>query len=306
MDKDVFRLIIVSIGLLVMAAIYFFDPGRRQQAQGQKPWHDHDDVYSDDSEVMEYVRGNQLADNNDSEQSQNNQEDQEFQNNESFKTSSIPTQNSIVADAIRSPEQELMNELDSADAYDDEDSQLLLDARDSDFLTPFSNEFSDKIDSDFEISESLLLPRSDPDPDATDDVETNERPTIVMLYLVNKDGVHYQGKAISDAFAKAGLRYGSMDIFYAMDFQSNKELFSVANMHEPGTFPEQMTYFETEGMILFMQPMAIDNPLEVYDKMVACADMLFVELGGEILDDKRQPVTQAYLDQQRQWLTLSS
>jgi cell division protein ZipA len=309
MDRDLFRLIIVIIGLLVMAGIYFFDPGRRQQVQGQKPWYDQDDAYSNDSDVMEYIKNVDQTDSFDTEQHSSllQQDDQDNDSEDHFSIASEQTPSKSVPESndsepTRSLEQELLSELNHADTYDDEDSQFYDTSDESELNAPFTYQLADNIDSDFEISDSLLAPLQDPDPDAENDVEIIERPTIVMLYLINTDDTPYQGKAIADAFTKAGLRYGSTDIFYAMDYQLNKELFSVANMHEPGTFPEQMTYFETEGIILFMQPMTLDNPLEVYEKMVACADVLYKELGGEILDDKRQPITQAYLDQQRKWL----
>ena len=61
MDRDILRLIILIIGLLVMAGIYYFDPGRRQKAGRGKPWYaetEDSSEYSDahESDAEEYVR----------------------------------------------------------------------------------------------------------------------------------------------------------------------------------------------------------------------------------------------------------
>ena len=210
----------------------------------------------------------------------------------------------MVISEDKNTEDNLFSDFDEIDDLGKQQRRFSDRQSDDEFFSPLSMDWAENIDSELEINAALLEPLDDPDPspEITDVTTNTERPTILMLYLVNTGDRQYQGDDISKAFAKAGLRIGSMDLFHYVDYQENKELFSVSNMREPGTFPEQMTYLETEGMILFMQPMTLSNPAETYEKMIECADTLYTELGGKILDEKRQPVTQAYLDQQRRWL----
>ncbi|MEE9411908.1 MAG: cell division protein ZipA C-terminal FtsZ-binding domain-containing protein [Methylococcales bacterium] len=371
MDRDIFRLIILIIGLLVMAGLYYFDPGRRQKSDRQKPWYAEGEDSSEfsDTDADEYVR---VVKNDDysfdekyryEEQKFEKQQEQrikrksgqyssiselvtqakpvattglkpepqpepeevepdpeivlkpvslepeafEFdvdQQLESESTAESFANNSLVISDDNNADDQLFSEFDEIDVLSKQQRRFSDSQPDEEFFSPLSKDWAENIDSELEISAALLEPLDDPDPnpEITDDTTKNERPTILMLYLVNTGDKQYQGEDISKAFEKAGLRHGSMDLFHYVDYQENKELFSVSNMQEPGTFPEQMTYLETEGIILFMQPMTLSNPAETYEKMIACADTLYTELGGNILDEKRQPVTQAYLDQQRQWL----
>lgn len=319
MDREVFRLIIVIIGLLVMAGIYYFDPGRRQQLRDGKPWKNKDEKFSDDSDSADYVRTDQRdSDQNlnivgdDSGSQANDQQfiDQEIENHKQTISETTRQQNrdSYISEISDDSQADLSSALNDAEHFDVED----LKEHDSQstgekILSPFSEELDDKVDSELEINSALLEPLADPDTDSkTDETRKEaEAPSVIMMHLVARNGAFYQGPAINDAFIKAELQYGNMEIYHYMDYQQNRELFSVANIREPGTFPEQMTYFETDGMILFMQPQTIDNPLQVFDKMVACADILFKELGGEILDDKQQPISKEYLEQQRYWLKAS-
>ncbi len=308
MDRDVFRLIILAIGLLIMAGIYFFDSSRRAQTRDQKSWDENLDDYSSESEIMEYVRKVDRDDNDYNHSEDKTENPQPILkgrvSNEDDDSQSPHYQTNTQAEneSYRSAEAALITSLNDTVDLDDEEIEF---SGSGEFLSPFADdELSAKVDTELEINAALLEPLADPDkdPEAAYESDTDQPPSIILLHLVATEGSLYQGNVLSEAFTKADLRHGSMEIFHFVDYQKNQELFSVANIREPGTFPEQMTYFETDGMILFMQPVAVENPLQVFDKMVECADILFKELGGEILDDKRQPITQSYLQEQRKWL----
>ncbi|HFD11937.1 MAG TPA: hypothetical protein ENJ32_05665 [Crenotrichaceae bacterium] len=317
MDREVFRLIILIIGLLVMAGIYLFDPGRRQQAREKKPWHEEGDGCSSDSEIMEYVRTvNRDEDqlNFDEDLSERDDSDVQLQDLKTVvQKQAVHYQNSSVTvsqtdaqaanKSVSTAEAELISALNESEAPDDEDGRLFTEGE---LLSPFSSKFEAELDSELEINASLLEPLADPDTAANQDQgESEKAPSIILLHLVAEDGTMYPGQAINNAFRKAELHYGSMEIYHYRDQQHNQDLFSAANIREPGTFPEQMDRFETDGIILFMQPMTVENPLQVFDKMVVCADTLFTELGGKMLDEKRLPITKRYLEQQRRWLLLN-
>jgi len=294
---------------LVMAGIYYFDPGRRQQAQAKKNWQNVDDRFPNDADMTSYVKTVHRDDTDEQSQhvqARNQQTDDAFDDETAAVSESLNQTHGGVhsSELVNGSNSESAATLQSSEAFDGKDEQTA----ETELASPFNDGFDAKVDSELEINAALLEPLDDPDKDAENasgENEATEAPSIIMLHLVATDGLPYQGKVISDAFMKASLRYGSMEIYHYVDAQQDRELFSVANIREPGTFPEQMSYFETDGMILFMQPQAVDNPLQVFDMMVACADTLFKELGGEILNDQHQPVTQDYLEQHRRWLTSS-
>ena len=334
MDRDVFRLVILIIGLLIMAGIYYFDSGRRQKTAGHKSWYEDNEDSTDYPDSEEYVRvvSNDSYASDDQQLYEEQEDDEEpekpvrttFGQNSTISelVQKTPHQTNLTTDPdselgsqseafetnpIDVSEDKLVSGLNTIDDTPDQERRFSDRLSDEEFFSPLSMEWDDNVDTELEINAALLEPLNDPDPspDIIKDTDKPERPSILMLYLVNNGEIPYQGKELGQAFSKAGLKYGSMDLYHYLDYQLNQELFSVSNMREPGTFPEQMNYLEVEGVILFMQPMTLSNPAEVYEKMIVCADTLYTELGGEILDDKGQQINQAYLDEQRRWLASS-
>ncbi|MEE9345425.1 MAG: cell division protein ZipA C-terminal FtsZ-binding domain-containing protein [Methylococcales bacterium] len=321
MDRDIFRLIILIIGLLVMAGIYYFDSSRRLKTERQKPWYAESEDSSEYPDSEEYVRvvSNDSDGSDDQQLSENLENDQEQEKSfrkkigqyssiselvQQSQTNQKTDPESFVTNPIDVSEDKAVSALNDTNEIGGEGIRFSDRHSDDDLFSPLSMEWDESIDSELEINAALLKPLGDPDYnlEITKDTDGPARPSILMLYLVNTGEVPYQGKDIGQAFEKAGLKYGSMDLYHYTDYKLNQELFSVSNMREPGTFPEQMDYLEVEGIILFMQPMTLSNPAEVYEKMIVCADTLYTELGGEILDDKGQQINQAYLDEQRRWL----
>ncbi|MCH9697838.1 MAG: cell division protein ZipA C-terminal FtsZ-binding domain-containing protein [Gammaproteobacteria bacterium] len=326
MDRELFRLIIIVIGLIVMALIYYFDPGRRR---GQPPDQDETsaDYLSDSSQTEEcteqealnstdYVH-NAHVDNdhypdlefNHQDFSIEGQVDDELiahtyaaQDPSHFEVSSFSRQEQS-EDHSDHARDELIAALN--DETVDLDDEELENYKNKEYLAPFNDsEGQTIIDSQSEIEAALKEPKPDPDrdPESFNSAKHEQLPSVIVLHLLAPSDSSYQGSALTDVFAKAGLRYGSMDIYHYYDYQKKQEMFSVANLREPGTIPEQMTYFESDGLSLFMQPDTLENPLLVFDKMVECADVLYQDLGGKMLDDKHQPVTQEYLSKLRNWL----
>ena len=69
----------------------------------------------------------------------------------------------------------------------------------------------------------------------------------------------------------------------------------------PGTFsPDDMEFFLTPGVTLFLQlPGPVDG-VEAFDDFVHTAERLAVELGGELRDEKRCVLTHQALMQVRE------
>ncbi len=116
-------------------------------------------------------------------------------------------------------------------------------------------------------------------------------PFLIQISIVAKGGC-FNGLQLRDALDDLRLIYGDMGIYHRYDREYRVPLFSVASLVEPGTFPiKDMENFECPGVVLFFQPPQVDDPLEVFDDLVATCHELAMRLGGVEWDEKRQPLT---------------
>lgn len=118
-------------------------------------------------------------------------------------------------------------------------------------------------------------------------------PIILQLHVAAAEG-RFDGAAIVRAAGLCGLEPGEMDIFHRYDPERTQDpLFSMANMLKPGTFPfGAMAGFDTPGLTLFSQAEGDPGDSERLDTMLATAYALAAELDGQVLDDRRQPLTE--------------
>ncbi len=120
-------------------------------------------------------------------------------------------------------------------------------------------------------------------------------PKIVMVYVVARSGLSFRGPDIFDAARDAGLEYGDMRIFHHYEALGGEpqSVFSLANMVEPGWFDdEQKGQLQSPGLVLFLQ---LPGPMEgtkAFDAMIAAAQTLKRNLGGELHDASRSVMGQ--------------
>jgi len=92
---------------------------------------------------------------------------------------------------------------------------------------------------------------------------TTPEPAIIALYVRPPDQHELAGPAIVKAMNAVGLRYGDMKIFHhygAGELRTEKPLFSVANMVEPGYFNlDRVDSLATPGLAMFLQ---LPGPLD--------------------------------------------
>lgn len=113
---------------------------------------------------------------------------------------------------------------------------------------------------------------------------------ILLLYVRAASGEDFKGPQLLEAFESEGLEFGKLGAFHQQD-ESGATVFSVANMHEPGSFPlENMDEFETGGIIAFMV-LKEDGTADSLSRMIACARRLASILGGEVLDETGSTLT---------------
>ena len=126
---------------------------------------------------------------------------------------------------------------------------------------------------------------------------------VLVINVMAPGGQRFKGPTLLDAVLSCGLRFGAMNIFHCHeDEQGEGEiLFSMANIVVPGTFDlNTMQQFETPGVSLFLTlPLGADS-LAAYNRMVATAQTLCDDLGGELKDENRSVMTQQTIEHGRQ------
>jgi len=115
---------------------------------------------------------------------------------------------------------------------------------------------------------------------------------VVILYVTSPSGYSFNGAVIRDALYAAGMNHGDQQIFhhYGVGQSISKEsIFSVANMHNPGTFDlSNMEELQTDGMVLFMQIPAPIDPAVAFEHMLSTAQRLAEILKGHVRDERRE------------------
>jgi cell division protein ZipA len=138
-----------------------------------------------------------------------------------------------------------------------------------------------------------------------DDIEPPPRvavPAIIQFSLISKADEGFNGIDLVNAFGIVGLEYGSLKIYERLDPNRLVD-FGVACMVEPGTFPNSdLDTFYCPGLVFFMQPGALDDAQTVFDDYIDTIRLLAVELDGTILDQHREPLTDATIQSLRQSL----
>jgi len=136
---------------------------------------------------------------------------------------------------------------------------------------------------------------SNPEPDAADSNQGPREPgeLLIQLYVVTL-GAPFPGDDILAAAKRCKLVPGDHDIFHrqAADDGAHAPLFSMANLVNPGTFPfASMDDFETRGLALFAQLRGDPSDLMVFDEMLHAARTLAEDLGGEVQERGRTPLS---------------
>ncbi len=143
------------------------------------------------------------------------------------------------------------------------------------------------------------------EPEEDDDIEPPQRvaaPAIIQFSLIAKADEGFNGIDLANAFGIVGLEYGNLKIYERLDANRLVD-YGVACMVEPGTFPDSnLGAFYCPGLVFFMQPGALDDAQTVFDDYIETIQILAVELDGMIMDQHRQPLTDAAIQSLRQSL----
>ena len=115
---------------------------------------------------------------------------------------------------------------------------------------------------------------------------------ILALHVMPRDGEHFAGAKVLDAFDACNLRFGRYQVFHRMDAPGGNSVFSVANVVEPGSFElETLDSEELPGLTLFMVLPGPRSGVAAYADMLATSRQLAQFLDGEVLDQERSTLT---------------
>jgi len=141
------------------------------------------------------------------------------------------------------------------------------------------------------------IPREEEDPP---EIPANVPNKILQLSVVCRQAP-FAGEAIVRAAQQLGLMYGEMQIYHRREGKSSSPVFSMASLVEPGTFPiKEMGDFATPGLLLFAQLPGPKDSLTIFSEMLSTAERLAKLLQGEILDDRRQPLSRQFVEDMRE------
>ncbi len=201
-------------------------------------------------------------------------------------------------DAIGEPEQTMLPSLNEDQAA----LQPVADAGPDGRREPVWND-AQHLDREEALPEPDIWPQDHVDADESSESGSSSphTPQVVTLYVRARQGRRISGVSLLDAAIKAGLRFGDMNIFHRTHRGSDDPVFSMANLTSPGSFdPSTWNLFETPGVTLFMMLPGPLSALDAWDAMLATGQRLSELLEADLLDDAQCKVTRQRLSQLRE------
>ena len=121
---------------------------------------------------------------------------------------------------------------------------------------------------------------------------------LVTIHISATPDRRFYGSDLKNLFDQHGYKFGHMSLYHCQ--LENDKVFSIANMVKPGTFnEEEMQTFETPGITLFMRlPIELDSDV-AFDFLVREASELAEELGGQLRDSNRNPLSDQTIQHMR-------
>lgn len=121
-----------------------------------------------------------------------------------------------------------------------------------------------------------------------------ELPThLIAINIVAPRGHAFYGSDILDAFERQGLILNEKQIYHAVN-NHQETMFSVASSIEPGIFDVNfMDRYTTPGLTFFVDLNSTAQPKTAFKKMLTCAYEISRSLNGDLLDHRRQRLTES-------------
>lgn len=124
----------------------------------------------------------------------------------------------------------------------------------------------------------------------------------IGVNVVTRDGTPFSGTKIRALAEAGGLKLESDGVFYLRG-DSGNTLYTLDN-HEPMPFmPEQIKTLSTGGVTFLLDVPRVADALREFEGMLACARSFGSTLGGTLVDDNRNVLTEEAIDKIRRQLT---
>ena len=126
---------------------------------------------------------------------------------------------------------------------------------------------------------------------------------LIIMRIVAKQDEEFKGLKILTATKNVEMKFGNMNIFHHYgvgDMKSDKPIFSLANMYEPGEFNLQdMENFSTRGVVIYMSfPTTIDS-VTSFELMLNTCQRLADDLGGILKGARGEELDEAAVESMR-------
>ena len=163
--------------------------------------------------------------------------------------------------------------------------------------THFHNEDYERSYSEVDIDQVTpqgALDDMEEEDDADDDAVMAEIEEVIVINIFAPEGQSFAGMELLQLILNCGMRYGEMDIFHRHEdgFDRGRVQFSMANAIEPGTFDlDTMGESDCPGVSFFMGLPGPKNSMKAFDFMLETAQTLVRNLGGELRDERRSPMS---------------
>ena len=116
-------------------------------------------------------------------------------------------------------------------------------------------------------------------------------PEVIAVNLRALAEKPYAGYELLQALLSSGMRFSNTGLFYRHEKKTGtgSVLFSLASCTKEGTFDlSAIGGFSCKGLILFMKPKEVQDPVKVFELILDTADQLIHDLGGDVLNDNQQ------------------
>jgi cell division protein ZipA len=117
-------------------------------------------------------------------------------------------------------------------------------------------------------------------------------PDVIVINVLARNGAKFGGAELVEAFLRNGLKFGDMNIFHRIAPTTKVMQFSVASAVEPGTFDlSTVETFKTPGVSFFLRLPGPDQPLDVFEDMLAVSRDVAASLSADLKDEQLSVMT---------------
>ncbi len=189
------------------------------------------------------------------------------------------------------------------DDYDDEgdiEEDSVLSDDDFELSSLESKSFEKLAIQPTEPSESEPQPSVQVALQAEEEVFKPKKPALVQFSIMAKTEAGFNGVTLFETLSDVGLEYGNLQIFERLDARRLVD-FGVASVVKPGIIPStNLPAFNCPGIVFFMQPSKVDNPLAVFDDFLRTFNTVALQLDVLMLNQHRELLTDEEIIQIRQ------